>query len=120
MTLRVMQAMAGGVHGGAEAFFERLAAALRDAGVEQAVAIRRDAARSARLCAAGLDPVELGFGGPLDVGTRWRLGRMLRREKPTVVLSWMSRATAAVPPRWLNGDPAVRIGRLGGYYDLKY
>jgi glycosyltransferase involved in cell wall biosynthesis len=120
MTLRVMQAMAGSTHGGAEAFFERLVIALREAGVGQRVVIRSDAARSARLRGAGFDPVELAFGGALDIATRWQLGRMLRQEKPPIVLSWMSRASAAIPPRWLNGDATVRVGRLGGYYDLKY
>lgn len=110
-----MQAMAGARHGGAEAFFTRLAGALHRAGLEQRVVIRRDPARAARLRAAGLEPVEVPFGGRLD----WRSGAALRREiaafAPRVVLTWMNRATARCPP----GD-FVHLARLGGYYDLKY
>ena len=49
---RLLQAMAGQAHGGAEAFFERLAVALQRAGREQRLVIRRDAARAARARAA--------------------------------------------------------------------
>ncbi|HAQ33544.1 MAG TPA: glycosyl transferase, partial [Rhodospirillaceae bacterium] len=43
---RVLQAMAGAQHGGAEAFFERLVPALHDAGLEQEVLIRRNPERA--------------------------------------------------------------------------
>ena len=46
---RLLQAMAGAAHGGAEAFFERLAGALDRAGEEQAIVIRRNPERAARL-----------------------------------------------------------------------
>lgn len=107
--------MAGARHGGAEAFFTRLAIALERSGQEQRVAIRRDPARAARLRAAGVAVTELPFGGWLDFRTRPALGRLMRDWRPQVVLSWMNRATRLVPP-----GPAVRLARLGGYYDLKY
>ena len=67
--------MAGAATGGAELFFERLCGALGRAGDEVLPVIRRDAARAGRLRDAGLSPVELGFGGALDLVTRWRAGR---------------------------------------------
>jgi len=107
--------MAGARAGGAELFFERLTAALQRSGETVLPVIRRDAARAARLRAAGLAPVPLGFGGALDLLTRPRLGRVLRRFEPRVAVSWMNRAAAATPRGgW------VRVGRLGGYYDLRY
>lgn len=112
--------MAGRKQGGAEAFFERLVPALGRAGVEQRVVIRRDAARAERLRRSGLDVQEIAFAGRLDAVSRLRLACGLRRQRPDVVLSWMSRAAAMMPPRWLAGDRAIRVGRLGGYYDLKY
>jgi len=118
--MRVLQAMAGRRHGGAEAFFERLAQALAGAGLEQRLVIRREPDRAARLKAAGLAPVELRFGGLLDVVTPWRLAAEIKAFRPQVTLTWMSRATAALPPRWLAWDRSIRVGRLGGYYDLKY
>jgi glycosyltransferase involved in cell wall biosynthesis len=112
---RLLQAMAGARHGGAEAFFERLAIALARAGEEQKIVIRRDPGRSARLRQAGLDPVELLFGGIFDFATTPRLKRIIADFRPRVVLSWMSRATRLCP----RGD-FVHVARLGGYYDLRY
>ena len=113
--MRVLQIMAGAEHGGAEAFFTRLVPALARAGVEQRVAIRRDAKRSKILSEAGIEPVELPFGGPIDLYTPFRLRREIKAFKPDIVLTWMNRATVKCPP----GD-FVHVGRLGGYYDLKY
>ena len=112
---RLAQAMAGAHHGGAETFFVRLALALRRAGEEQCLIIRRDAGRAAVLRAGGLSPVELPFGGPMDLRTRIGMRRVFRDFRPQVVVTWMSRATRLCP----RGD-FVHVGRLGGYYDLKY
>jgi len=111
--------MAGAPHGGAEAFFERLALAFQRAGIEQRVAIRRDPARAARLRRGGIEPLELRFGGWLDFSTRPALRRAIAVFKPKVVLTWMSRATALCPAPG-KALPFVLVGRLGGYYDLKY
>lgn len=112
--MRMAHVMAGAPRGGAELFFERLTAALHAEGDAVLAVIRRDAARALRLRQAGLDPVQLGFGGPLDLGTRLRLARSLRDFAPRLVMAWMSRAAAATP----RGD-WVLAGRLGGYYDLR-
>lgn len=112
---RLVQAMAGAKHGGAEAFFERLAIALDRAGEEQRIVIRRDAGRAARLRQAGLDPIELPFGGVFDFATKPRLARIIAAHVPKIVLTWMSRATKACP----RGE-FVHVARLGGYYDLRY
>lgn len=119
--LRLFQAMAGAPAGGAEGFFERLAPALSRSGVVQRAAIRRDPRRAALLRAAGVETVELRFGGPLDLVTPWRLAREIRGFRPAVVLGWMNRACAALPGRGREAvPPFVTVGRLGGYYALKY
>ncbi len=112
---RLLQAMAGAKHGGAEAFFERLAVALHRAGEEQEIVIRREPDRAARLRCAGLNPVELPFGGWFDFATKPRLARIIAAYAPRVVLTWMNRATHLCP----RGD-FVHVARLGGYYDLRY
>ena len=110
--MKIAHVMAGAPAGGAELFFERLCLA-------QAVAVpvlpimRRNAARAARL--AALAPVQLGFGGQLDVLTGLGLRRALRQFGPSVVVGWMNRGAAACPP-----GPWVLAGRLGGYYDLRH
>lgn len=115
MTLRLLQAMAGAEHGGAEAFFERLALALERAGVEQQVLIRKNSRRAGLLQAGGVPVAQLPFGGRLDIATRLGFGRAVKSFRPSVVLTWMNRATGFCP----RGD-FVHVGRLGGYYDLKY
>ncbi|MBI1243815.1 MAG: glycosyltransferase [Alphaproteobacteria bacterium] len=117
---RVLSLMAGAPRGGAEAFFERLVGAFARANVQQRVAIRTDAARAARLRTAGVSPVELPFGGPVDIFTPLAIARQMREFDPDVALAFMSRAAARLPPRILTGRRCVRVGRLGGYYDLKY
>ena len=112
---RVAQVMAGAANGGAELFFERLCLALQADGEDVLAVIRGDAARAARLRAGGLDPAQLRFGTALDLLTRPRLGGVLRRFAPRVVVAWMNRANQHTP----RGDWTL-VGRLGGYYDLRY
>jgi glycosyltransferase involved in cell wall biosynthesis len=113
--MRIAQVMAGARTGGAEAFYERLTVALHKAGEDVLPVIRKDAARAARLAAQGLAPAQLGFGGPLDMLTRPRLSLLLRHHRPRVAVAWMNRAARHMPAgNW------TLVGRLGGYYDLKY
>jgi glycosyltransferase involved in cell wall biosynthesis len=102
--MRIAQVMAGAALGGAELFFERLSLALHAAGEEVLPVIRRNPARAARLRASGLHLL-----------TRPRLRAVLDAFAPHVVVSWMSRASRATPR-----GPWTLVGRLGGYYDLRY
>ena len=115
MTRRLLQAMAGARHGGAETFFVRLAGALQRAGETQRVVIRRCPDRSEALRKAGVAVTELRFGGPFDIASRIAFRREIAEWWPDIVLTWMNRATTMCPA----GD-FVHVGRLGGYYDLKH
>lgn len=112
-----MQTIAGAEVGGAEAFFVRLAIALQSCDIVQQLVIRRDPARALVLREGGISPIELPFGGLIDFRTRPALRYEIARFRPDVILSWMSRATRATPAA--PGKYAL-IGRLGGYYNLKY
>ena len=117
--LRVLQAIAGAHHGGAEEFFTRLIPALARAGLDQRVVIRRDEERAYALRKQGVDAVELPFGGLLDWWTRPGLRREIEAFAPHVVFTWMNRATWKCPrPR--DGIRFIHVARLGGYYDLHY
>ena len=113
--MKVMQLMAGAEFGGAESFFIRLAIALSKAGLVQKVVIRRNQTRAQQLRDAKIEPVELSFGGRLDLVSRWSIRRQISEFKPDIVLSWMNRATSMTPQGGFK-----HVGRLGGYYNLKY
>lgn len=118
--MRVLQAMAGAEFGGAEAFFVRLVIALHKAGLEQRVLIRRNEKRAQVLRDAGIEPVELTFGGRFEWGTGMMIRRQLRDFQPHAVLTWMNRATSKMPKRRPRDLSYILAARLGGYYNLKY
>ena len=118
LNMKLMQAMAGAAHGGAENFFTRLAPALQKTAIEQRVIIRRNEQRKAALISGGVEPVEMKFGGRLDWLTRRGLKREIKTFKPDIVMTWMNRATSMCHKRKPNDF--VHVARLGGYYDLEY
>lgn len=101
--------------GGAETYFVDLVSALAEAGVAQSAALRANAGRQTALAAAGVPTRILRFGGPLDLLTTPLAGRFARRSGTRLALAWMNRAARHAPR-----GPWARIGRLGGYYNLKY
>jgi glycosyltransferase involved in cell wall biosynthesis len=101
--------------GGAETYFVDLVAALERAGVEEVAAIRRHPAREAALKVAGVPVKALPFGGPLDIFTRTAAAGYAKLNGAKLALAWMNRAARHTPK-----GPWARIGRLGGYYNLKY
>ncbi|MBW8814789.1 MAG: glycosyltransferase [Caulobacterales bacterium] len=101
--------------GGAETYFVDLVQALRRAGVAEAAAIRGNAERQARLKAAGVPVKVLRFGGPIDILTKPAAAGFAALQHTKVALAWMNRAARHTPR-----GPWARIGRLGGYYSLKY
>lgn len=107
--------MAGAKTGGAENFFVRLVSALSQEGIEQQAAIRTHSARRTELESNGVVVHEAAYGGMLDPFTRIKLKRLADVFRPDIVMSWMNRASAVAP-----AGPWINVGRLGGYYDLKY
>jgi glycosyltransferase involved in cell wall biosynthesis len=117
--VKLLQAMAGARSGGAELFFVRLAGALATAGVDQRLLVRRNGYAAGRLAAVGIASEPLPFGGWFDFVSRPRFAAAIDRFHPTVVLTWMNRATGFCP-RPTPNRPFVHVARLGGYYNLKY
>lgn len=119
--MKLMQTMAGGAVGGAEEFFVRLAIAFHERGMDQTVVARPNDTRGPRLAAAGIDVIELPFGGFFDRKTVPSLAAEIDRVKPDIVLSWMNRASALTGSAVKKAAASpLLIGRQGGYYDLKY
>lgn len=101
--------------GGAETYFLSLIEALKATGEPQAAAIRPHPARERALAAMGVPTRTLPFVPALNPVTRLGVGAYAREIEADVLLAWMSRAAAAAPK-----GPWARIGRLGGYYHMKY
>lgn len=101
--------------GGAETYFLDLVGALARADGPQVCAIRPNGNRQAALAAAGVAAETFRFGGPLDLFTRPRIKGFALKQDTKVALAWMNRAARHTPR-----GPWARIGRLGGYYNLKY
>jgi glycosyltransferase involved in cell wall biosynthesis len=113
--MSVLHLLGSAEDGGAETYFIELTTALARAGAVQAAAVRAHAGREAALADAGVPTAVFEFGGPLDWRTPRRVTHQAKAEGARVLLAWMNRA-ARHSPR----GPWARIGRLGGYYDLKY
>lgn len=101
--------------GGAEVYFVELVTALHAAGLPTSAAIRRNPGREHALHAARAPFERFGFGGPFDFATRPGVAKLARAAGASALVAWMSRAARHTPQ-----GPWKRIGRLGGYYDLKY
>lgn len=113
--IALAQIMAGGQQGGAEAYFEKLCHAFAGEAFirQQQLFLRPHTERLQRL--AGFSAHSCSFGGMLDFTTKKHLKRSFQQNPPDVALAWMNRAARFTPAgSW------KRIGRLGGYYDLKY
>ncbi len=103
-------------HGGAETFFLDLLDALQRDGSPQAAAIHANPDREQALAAMSVPAYVLPFRPPFDFATGRRIRRLAFRLEAKVLVQWMNRAGRVVP----RHGPWTRIGRLGGYYDLKY
>ena len=112
---RLFQAMAGAPQGGAELFFERLAASFAAQSVQQTLMIKPDQGRMRRLAAAGLTAQGCAFSPVLAALHKRQLAAAIRRSRATVILSWMNRATGMMPRTSLP-----HVARLGGFYNLKH
>jgi len=117
--MKIMHVMAGAPEGGAETAFVDLCIAQQAHG-HTVLAVCRPARRNQRLRDVRVPLQELPFGGWFDWQTTPKLRTAIRAFKPDAVVTWMARAAGKMPKR-VAGDPAyLRVGRLGGYYDLKY
>lgn len=102
--------------GGAERFYVRLVQALNEAG-HAALAVHPHQAWSARQLGTAVPQADIAMRGVWDLQSRWQIGRLIRRERPPIVQTYMGRATRLTHIR--PGRGTVHVARLGGYYNLK-
>lgn len=113
---RLLQIMLSTQPGGAETFFEKLCFGFAEAGVPQCVVIEPNPEREALFADfPGVEVYPISFGGIQGFFGKRRLRTVFEQFQPDVALTWMNRASRRVP----SGYCPV-VGRLGGYYGLKY
>lgn len=113
--MKLLQLIAGGEKGGAENFFVRLVRALDEQQVQQQAVIRKNIDRSNALRKNNIAVYYAPYCGKLDIFSPHIIKKVAEEFKPDIVMSWMNRASSVVPVgNWIN------VGRLGGYYNLKY
>lgn len=113
--MRILQAIAGDVVGGAEDFFMRFVIAMQEKGVTQHVLIRSHEQREQELRSHGVSVDSASFSRSISTPTRLKFNRLIHRFQPDIVMTWMSRASHLCPK-----GKFIHVARLGGYYDLKY
>lgn len=113
--MRALHLLGSAGEGGAETYFADLVMALHADGAPTAAAVRANLGRELQLQQAGVPTVVLPFGGPFDLTTRRAVAGWAREQDARVLVAWMNRAARHSP-----SGPWKRVGRLGGYYDLKY
>lgn len=101
--------------GGAENFFMRLVLALQGAG-EEVAAVSRARSLVARELAGKVEQMHAPMSSPFDLWSRRSIAGMIRRWRPDIVQTYMTRAT--VLTRLRPGRGAVHVARLGGYYKV--
>jgi glycosyltransferase involved in cell wall biosynthesis len=114
MTLRILTVLAGARVGGAETFFVSLTCALRKAGLEVRSVLKPNEERERALRAAGIMFATASFRSLFDLSTERAVRRVAQEFGPDVVLAFAGRAASFLPD-----GRYVRVGRLGGYYNLK-
>jgi len=101
--------------GGAERWFLRFLHALQVRRHEVMAVVRRGSELDGDSL-AGLRHAALPLRTVWDPLSRWEVSRLVRRERPAIVQTYMGRATRLthVPPH----SDIVHVSRLGGYYKL--
>lgn len=100
--------------GGAEAFYVRFVKALSQQ-MDVHCIVRKNSWAESQLKGANVTLHALNFGGVFDFVTKFKIKSLSCKLKPVFVQVWMSRAAKNLPKL-----DVPTVGRMGGYYKLKY
>mgnify|MGYP003624247955 CR=1 FL=1 len=117
--MKIIHVLAGASTGGAETACIDTCIAMAKHGFDVEVITRPNKTRVPRLKEAGIKTYLLPFGGKIDAYTPWSIKGILKKSKPDIVQTWMSRAADKMPNAPAN-KPYKVVSRLGGYYKIKY
>lgn len=103
--------------GGAESFFMRLVLGLQESG-QEVIAVSRAHGLVARELAGKVEQCHAGMSSQWDLLSRWKISQAIKRYRPDIVQTYMTRATVLTHVKPNAGT--VHIARLGGYYKVKH
>ena len=101
--------------GGAERFFARLVEGLGAKG-NPVLSISRPTSSVAKDLATIIPQAHVPMLNNLDVWSRWRIQRIVKKRKPAIVQTYMGRATRLT--HLPKSYRAIHVARLGGFYKL--
>lgn len=118
-SIKILSLLGSNGNGGAENFFDRLILSLnKRKEIDIQAAIRKNKNRFQTYRKNKINVDKIPFLNTFSFITHYNLKKICRKFNPDIIFSMMNRASSM-----LGGIPetkAKKIGRLGGYYKLKY
>ncbi|MBL8643902.1 MAG: glycosyltransferase family 4 protein [Rhodospirillaceae bacterium] len=112
--MKIVHITADAAFGSTVAQFERLTAALHDAGVGQRVIAPASSDAAQRLKARGIEIIEMNLPGAFAFLDRRKINAELKRYTPDIVMTWMPEASVLV-----EGGGYVHVGRAPLAFDIE-
>jgi glycosyltransferase involved in cell wall biosynthesis len=112
--MKVMQFIIGS-HGGAERFYVKLLTALKDYGVEQHAVHNEHPRLVEAVQTSGVPATVIPFAKGADRAGRQAYRELLAKVRPDIAVHWMNRAA-----RRAEMGSHINVGRLGGFYPVRY
>jgi glycosyltransferase involved in cell wall biosynthesis len=116
--MRILHIMASKALGGAETYSTDVMLSLHQAGIDQCIVMSKDAPRYGELKKAGLRVVSEPLAVPFVWLQKILMRRLIKKEQPAIVQSWMRRGAALVGQAQRERTPLI-LGWFGGYYNVK-
>jgi glycosyltransferase involved in cell wall biosynthesis len=115
--LNSLHIIASRYSGGAERFYVWLISALMERGYPVS-AINRPRSMVSRELEDAVPQTHVRMRNNYDILSKWQISGILKKLRPDIVMTYMSRATTLT--RVSRGKRRFHVARLGGFYKIKY
>ena len=114
--MKVIQICGAQHSGGAEAHFLRFCVEMNEyKNIDVIALVRKGSWLEEQLKKTTVKTYSLGFRSSFDFLTAYQIKKISINEKAAIIQCWMNRAASLTP----KSSHGFKIGRLGGYYNLK-